>query len=229
MLSRSRFRQTVVTAQNLGDRARRREVGLAAILKSPPDLSPAPNIVAAIAQREHLGFHGRRRSPRTGLRPPRLLDQPRQPPFPVALEQLVSGCRTDPETPAKLANVRPVGRRKHDKLPFPIHHRHLAKLASPPSRSADRKSVHDVSERVSSMSPVYTSSPTRGEENGAAISAQSQKQQALLGNGQRRLLAGAGVSEPLFPFGGVVGPFLQARCTNAAAPGAGRRPCAEGV
>jgi hypothetical protein len=127
MLRRSRFRQAGVTAKNLGDRTRRRDVGRAAIRQSSPDLPAAPDIVAAIAQREHLGFNGHGRPPRAGLRPTRLLDQPRQPLFPVAIEPRVSSRRTDPETPAKLANVRPLKRRKHHELPPLIHHRHLAK------------------------------------------------------------------------------------------------------
>ena len=162
MLACVGFPQAVVPAQDLSDRARRRDLRLIALLKRPPDLPPAPHVVAAVAHLKHLGLDRRRGSARTGLGPPRLLDQSGQTLVPMAGKPLVSGRRTDPETPAKLANVHPLAHRKLNELPLLIHRRHPSKRHPVHSRFADRETVHDVSERLSTMSPVYTG-PARGK------------------------------------------------------------------
>ena len=146
----------VVPAQNRSDRARRRDVGLPAsssalLIFRPPQTSllraRTPSTFASTAAGVWDGAE-----PRS----PRSLGQPRQTLPPRALQPLVAGRRTDPETPAQLPNVGPLNRGKHHKLPPLIHRRHPAKWHPDPSRSADRKSVHHVPERVSTMSPVYT-------------------------------------------------------------------------
>ena len=59
MSGRPGFRQPVVSAQDLGNRARRGHARLAMLLELPLDLAPTPDVVAEIAQPEHFGLHRR--------------------------------------------------------------------------------------------------------------------------------------------------------------------------
>jgi hypothetical protein len=145
MLARSRFRQSVVTAQDLGDGARRGHVGFTAIRERPLDLPPTPDIVADLANLEHLCLNCHQRSARTDFRSPRPLDQSRQTLPPIALEPFVSGRWANSETSAKFANVRSLHCRKHNELTPLIHYRHLAKWHPNPPDSLIGK--------VSTMSP----------------------------------------------------------------------------
>ena len=145
----------VATPQDRSDRARRRDVGLAAILERPLDLPPAPDVVASITDLEHFRFDRRRRARRTRLRPPRLLGQARQTLPPIALKPLVAGRRADFEALARIPNVRPLSSPRIPRTPASDPSPTSREMASEPSRSADQEGVHHVPERVSTMSPVY--------------------------------------------------------------------------
>src|SRR5262245_5116618 len=121
-----RFRQPIISTQDLGDGARRRDARLAFPLERPLNRAPTPDIVAALAKHKHFGFHLKRCSPRAGLRPARVIAQALQTFSPIALQPLVGGRRTDPVTTAELPNVRAVLLRKRDELPPPAHCGYLA-------------------------------------------------------------------------------------------------------
>jgi hypothetical protein len=145
MFSRSRVRQPVVTAQNRGDRARRRDPGLSAIFERPLDLPPAPSVVAALANFEHLRLNRGQSPQRARLRSARPFDETRRSFQPITLKPLVSSRPAHPEASAQTPDVRPFRRRKHHKLKPLIHHRHLPKRHPHPPDSLIGK--------VSTMSP----------------------------------------------------------------------------
>ena len=161
MLGRSSLGEAAMAAHDLGDRARRRDVRLPAILERSLDLPPAPGIVAQLADLEHLRLDRSRCAGRTGPRPPRPLLQTSQALSLAPMQPLVASRRTYAEAPAQLPNVRPLSRRKRHELSLPVHRRHPSKR-HPTLPITDRKSVHDVSEHASMMSPVYT--PHKGGE-----------------------------------------------------------------
>src|SRR5260370_28899615 len=94
MLRRAGLRQTVIPPQDLGDRARRRDAGFTAILQGSLDLPPAPDVVAALTDREHLGLDRRRGLHRTDSWSPRPLRKTRQPFSPISFTPFVGAART---------------------------------------------------------------------------------------------------------------------------------------
>src|ERR1700674_289130 len=139
--------QLAVPAQNLGDRARRRNNLLAVALQHLGDLAPAPRVVARLPNAHNLGFHRIGCAQRAAMRPTRAIDKPAPPFRRIALKPLVAFGATDAEPSAQFPLVRSRPQRKpHEILPL-IHDRQL------PQRHRVPPVRRNQAERVAPMSP----------------------------------------------------------------------------
>jgi hypothetical protein len=97
--------QPPVAAQDRRDRARARHPVMAQGQKPRVQLASAPGRML-ISQGQHRMLHDRRRSSGRRLGPTRPIPKPLTALDSTALQPLVPGLRTDPETPAERANIR---------------------------------------------------------------------------------------------------------------------------
>ena len=157
--------ELAMAAQNLRDRARRRDRRIAVARHHLGDLATAPGIVAARPDVKNRGFHRISASPRAAKGAARAIRKPRSPLRRVPLEPLVALAPADAKAPAQRAPIRPRRQSQSHKL-FPlIHDRQLPPRHRmiPRTTNPGRTSVTHVSERLSPMSPVCT--PLKGERD----------------------------------------------------------------
>src|ERR1700674_1736738 len=141
--------EPAVPAQNLCDRARRRNNRLTIAPHHMGDLAPAPGVVALFANAQNLAFHRFGRARRAAMRPTRPIGKPRPPFRRIALKPLVAFRATDAEPSTQLPLVHSRRKRKpHELLPL-IHDRQLPQGHRVPPRSTkpSRTSVPHVPER----------------------------------------------------------------------------------
>src|SRR5258708_5199923 len=139
-------RQFAVAPQNIGDRARCRNLKLTLARHNPSDLASAPGVVAALTDAQHLGLHRILAARRTVMRSTRTIGQSRSTLRQIPRNPLVPIAARNTKPPTQFQSVRSNRQRQLHKLLSLLHHRTLPprhRRSSSPT-NLNRTSVLDV-------------------------------------------------------------------------------------